>query len=398
MQLYLQLGYGMMQHCHELLGTWKQGGVVLSPRDLTNDQLRRVAGNARSHGCEPLLDPQCFFRGADHHRLTNHSYWEAISSHATGAFMGGPGTAALLGELANTARSMGINRHILPGCLADTVSDDWFAMQECIIAEAPGHFGDDQFLATVALSASAMQHEEQVEAVVERARGWNVSGFYVVAESPSGYLVDNPIWLANLLILVSGLKLLNKQVIVGYCSHQMLCLASAGADIIASGTWLNVRAFGPARFFEPEATDVSRRAVWYYCPQASSEYKMAFLDIAHRGGILHRMRPNPALGSIYADPLFAGAPPSSVNWTFTDAFRHYLACLCSQAAVAKQPSFDATIGELRHNLDSAESLLHLLHANGVAGQDRDFRDCVDVNRSALIVFERARGERLRRAW
>lgn len=398
MQLYLQLGYGMIAHCRHLLGKWKQGGVILSPRDLTEDQMRRVAENARENDCEALLDPQCFVRDADHHRLTTYPYWKAINTHATGAFMGGPGTATLLSELAKTAQSIGISRHILPGCLADPVSDDWFAMQENIITEAPTHFGDDQLMATVALSAEALQEEEQVEAVVERARKWNVSGFYVVAENPSGYLVDNPNWLANFLILVSGLKLLNKQVIVGYCSHQMLCLGSAKPDIMASGTWINVRAFGPKKFFNPEETDVARRAVWCYCPQAMSEYTMAFLDIAGRIGVLDRVQPDPALGSKYAAPLFAGAPPSSVNWTFTDAFRHYLTCLRSQVAGAVQSSFVATVGEHRRILDAAESLLKVLHSNGVVGRDRDFQDYVDVNRSALIVFERARGERLRRAW
>jgi hypothetical protein len=360
--------------------------------------MRRVANDALGNSCEPLLDPQCFVRDADHHRLTNHKYWEAINEHATGAFMGGPGTATLLRELANLAEETGISRHILPGCLADTVNDDWFAMQENIITEAPAHFGDDPLIATVALSAAALKQEDQVEAVVERARKWNVDGFYVVAETPSGYLADDPNWLANLLILVSGLKFLNKQVIVGYCGHQMLCLACAKADIIASGTWINVRAFGPKKFFEPEETDVARRAVWYYCPQSLSEYKMAFLDIARRNGVLDQMQPAPSLGSNYAAPLFAGAQPSSINWTFTDAFRHYLTCLRSQCARATKSSFMATMRKHRSILAAAEPLLEDLHTNGAVGQDRDFKNYIEVNRSALIVFERARGERLRRMW
>jgi hypothetical protein len=75
-----------------------------------------------------------------------------------------------------------------------------------------------------------------------------VPGFYVIAETPSAYLVENPVWLANLLI-VSGLKLLGRSVLVGYCNHQMLGLAATKADVIASGTWLNVRAFPPEKFY-----------------------------------------------------------------------------------------------------------------------------------------------------
>jgi hypothetical protein len=76
-----------------------------------------------------------------------------------------------------------------------------------------------------------MNDEAQVEAIVERVSNWNVSVIYLVAEHPGGdYLVSQPNWLANLLILVSGLKLQNRRVIVGYCSHQLLCLAAARAD------------------------------------------------------------------------------------------------------------------------------------------------------------------------
>lgn len=46
---------------------------------------------------------------------------------------------------------------------------------------------------------------------------------------------QNPIWFTNLLSLVAGLKLLEKEVIVGYANHQMLALACTGVDAIATG-------------------------------------------------------------------------------------------------------------------------------------------------------------------
>ena len=35
MELHLQFGFGMMEHCRHLLTEWGSGTVVLSPRDLT---------------------------------------------------------------------------------------------------------------------------------------------------------------------------------------------------------------------------------------------------------------------------------------------------------------------------------------------------------------------------
>jgi hypothetical protein len=394
MKLYLQFGHGMIAHTKELLATWRSGGVVMSPRDSTAEQLVRVAKSALEVDAEPLLDPQCYVRDADKEKLTAHSYWKAIKENATGAFTGGPGTDALLSELAILAKSAGIRRHILPGCLAKPVSDDWFALQEAVMAAAPRHFGEDAVLMTIALSADAMMDEAQVEAVVDRAARWPVSGFYVVCEAPSTYLVENPVWLANVLILTSGLKLLNRSVIVGYSNHQLLGLGAANVDAMASGTWLNVRAFDPDKFFEPDEDEVSRRALWYYCPQALSEYKLPFLDIAQKVGVLDSMRST----TPYAAPLFAGAVPSTVAWGEQDAFRHYLTALREQVTSARVATFEGTVAVQDQLIARAEKLLGRLAKNGVRGQDRDFANYIDVDRAATVVFQRARGARLKRTW
>jgi hypothetical protein len=278
------------------------------------------------------------------------------------------------------------------------VSDDWFACQENVINEAPDHFRDASLFATIAISNGSINDEAQIEAVVERVSKWKVSGLYVVAEHPDDYLVSQPNWLANLLILVSGLKLLGRQVIVGYSSHQMLCLAAAKADIIASGTWLNVRAFPLEKFYAAGPEETSRRTTWYYCPQALSEFKIEFLDIALRQGVLADMAPPPTINSKYAAPLFSGAAPTSIAWGEQNAFRHYLTCLRQQAASSTQASFAATFDHHHKLLDQAETLLRKLHAKGIRGQDRDFGPIVDVNRAAMAVFAAAREQRLSRAW
>lgn len=399
MQMFLQFGHGMMAHTRELLSVWKSGAAILSPRDLTEPQLNKVAADIKKTGAEPLLDPQCFSTQADHYRLTKHAYWAVINQFPNEVFLGGTRTAELLAALASLDRSLGIERHILPAPLATTVNDDYFSACEAIIEEAPNHFGAEPLLITIALSSAVMLEELQIENLIERARNWtNLSGFYLVAETPGAYLVDNPVWLANQLILASGLKLLGKNVVVGYSNHQMLCLAAAKVDAIAAGTWLNVRAFPPDKFFTPAEEEISRRSTWYYCPQALSEYKLPFLDIALTAGLLDLMRPDPDLGSKYADPLFQGLPPSTVNWGEQDAFRHYLTCLRAQTLRIPQSSFVSAYDDLTRMLDTAEVLLQRLRREGVSGQDRDFFAFLDVNRAALTRFRSARGQQLQRFW
>lgn len=398
MEMFLQFGYGMMGHSSELLSQWGRGGVIISPRDLNAQQVVRFANVINEIGAEPLFDPQCFSTDADHSRLVTHEYWKVIAEHPKEVFSGGAWTAELLRRIAHLAREAGIRRHILPCPFANPVNDDWFAHAEAVIEEAPNHFGDDPVIATMALSSAVLLDEFQLEMLVERAQGWNVRGFYVAAETPGAYLVDNPVWLSNLLIFVAGLRLLGKFVIVGYCNHQMLCVGSTNVDAIASGTWLNVRAFPPDKFYTLGEDEVSRRALWCYCPKALSEYKLPFLDIALSAGMLDGMRPDPSLHCEYADPLFGAAPPTTVNWGEQDAFRHYLNCLHAQVAASRQNSFTATVDLNMRTLDAAEALLRKLRDNGIYGQDRDFTPYLDVNRAALTRLRAARGQQLARHW
>jgi hypothetical protein len=201
-----------------------------------------------------------------------------------------------------------------------------------------------------------------------------------------------------LLIFVSGLRLQRKKVIVGYCSHQMLCLAAAKVDAICAGNWRNARAFARDKFYSPDPDAISRKAIWYYCPQALSEYKLAFLDIARSAGVLDSMRAPARLNSHCADSLFSGPQPSAVNWRERDAFAHYLTCLRFQARQIPMASFDSARDHLEQQLSRADTQIRRLRDAGVVGQDRDFREYIDVNRSALTRLVSVRGAQLRRAW
>jgi hypothetical protein len=303
----------------------------------------------------------------------------------------------VIAELAALNDKVNTTEMILPGTMADAVESTWLTFHDKIVAEALRTVTNRPLLATLALSADALADETQIEAVVEYVSRWDVHGFYLVAQAPR-YLVDNPNWVANLLILAAGLKLLNRRVVVGYSNHQLLALSASNVDAIASGTWLNVRAFDPSKFYIPGEDDVSRRAIWYYCPQALSEYKVPFLDVARRSGVLASMAPDAALRSDYAAPLFSGAPPTSVNWKDQPAFRHYLTCLNAQVESSGRASFDETLADQRAKLDAAEATTTRLRAAGVFGGDRDFSNVVDVNRSALTLLANARGAQLRRSW
>jgi len=396
-ELYLQFGYGMMEHCRHLVERWGGGTVILSPRDLTGEQVQRLGSDIVARGGRTLVDPQFYDPRATHHRLVNHDYWPA--DFDTGMLEGGAQLADLLQRLETLNNSAQADRFIVPGLYSERVEDDWLAVQDIVIREAASVVRDRPRMATVCLSSEALRFEDQIEIVLNAAENWDVAGVYVIPEHPATqYLVDDPMWLGNLLVLCSGLKLQEKEVVVGYGNHQMLCLSAARVDAVASGTWLNVRSFSTQKFQEPESEEISRRVKWYYCPQALSEFKVPFLDMAFRFGALTSLRSGNSLGSEYADVLFAGAQPTSTDYSEQQSHRHYLQCLYGQCSLVSRSSYRETFDTHLALLDQAEAAINNLHRHAVRGQDRDFSNIVDVNRSALAALHQARGFVLERIW
>lgn len=311
--------------------------------------------------------------------------------------MGGTGTAALLAAVASLNVAVDSDTAILPGLYADEVNEDWFVFQGNIATEAGHHFTGRRTLATIALAANAVLNEAQIEEVIERSLRWSVDGYYVIAETPGSYLVNNPIWMANLLSLLAGLKLQGREVVLGYANHQLLAAACANVDVLCTGTWMNVRAFSTQKFMQPDDS-IKRKATWYYAPSVLSEYKLPFLDIAQRTGLLHLLAPPPGYPTTFSAPLFAGGQPSAVGWKEPTAFRHYLCTVRHQVAEVTAGSFDAALDAQERSLDGAERLLDELRHHGVLGQNREFGDAIDANRAGLAVLRTTRGARLRREW
>ena len=154
----------------------------------------------------------------------------------------------------------------------------------------------------------------------------------------------------------------------------------------------------PEKFNAAYEDEIKQRATWYYCPQALSEYKVPFLDIAHRLGLLGLMAPLPQYDGGYAGALFSGTQPSTVGFSEQAAFRHYLHALRAQVLEMDQSGFDAAQQAEQQLLDQAESLLQRLRGANISGQLRDFTSIVDVNRAGLGLFANLRGAILRRHW
>ena len=398
MELYLQFGYGMMQHCRHLISGWGGGTVVLSPRDMNDRQLRALSSEITDlDGGRVLLDPQFYLPHADHERLCSHEYWP--SDYDTGAFFQGNALRDLLRKLVDLNAALGTSEIILPGLLATAVDDKWLESERAVLEVGQELAGNRPVVTTIALDADTTRNHDHIESLLEAASDWKPDGFYIVCEHPNGdYLVQDPNWVANLLDLVAGLRLSGAKVILGYCNHQILAASVVQANAICSGTWMNVRSFPPDKFRSSYDDEIRQRATWYYCPQALSEYKIPFLDIAQRQQLLGRMAPRSELDGGYARHLFEGPQPTTVGFSEQFAFRHYLHALRGQVRALEHTSYDEAGAAQDGLLDEAENLLRTLASARIRGQQRDFMNSIDVNRAALALIDSIRGPILRRRW
>ena len=357
MELYLQFGYGMMEHCRHLISEWGGGTVVLSPRDMSDKQLLTLASEITGlPGGRVLVDPQFYLPHADHERLCSHDYWPC--EYNTGAFFQGSAVQELLKKILALNEAAGSREIILPGLLATAIDDAWLETERTTLEVARQLAGDRPVIATIALEADVVRNQDQVASLLEAAPGWNSDGFYIVCQHPNGnYIVEDPNWLTNILDLVAGLRLSGAKVILGYCNHQMLAASVVRANAICSGTWMNVRSFPPEKFYTTYEEEIRQRATWYYCPQALSEYKIPFLDVAWRQRLLPKMAPYPELDGGYAGRLFEGPQPTTVGFSEQLAFRHYLHALRGQVQALDSASYDEARAAQDSILDEAETLL-----------------------------------------
>lgn len=352
--------------------------------NMKRNSIEKISKDIKKLGGDVLFDPQMYYPRKFEKNLVQYDYWP--KDNYTNLEMGE--IDKVVSGVVDLNCKIGSKSIILPTITTKRIDRLWNKFQLASIQKANQYAPDVHKIHTIALADDVLISEEQVEAIISYVEDWKVDGVYIVSEHPDkNYLIEKPLWLTNLMSLVAGIKRQKKKVIVGYASHQMLCLALAKCDAIASGNFLNLRWFQPEHFVTETDKSPSRRAVWYYCPQALSEYKIPFLDIAKRMGLLEQLKPAISMKSKYCDMLFQAALPSSSVFGEREAFRHYLHCLSVQCHLSVRDTYKETRDANIMMLETAEQFLQVLTEKGIKGQNRDFSEIIDVNRAAIAAFD-----------
>ena len=400
MELFLQFGHGMKALTLDLAKKWKDISVILSPRDMTPEQLISWSKEFAKNGVKSFFDPQCYCPKSELKRLSQYEYWDSkLNTHVN---TGGTTIDGMLKRIKEYNDIADTRAYIVP-CMLREYNEEWsknFLHQINLFVETAKRVMDDkEIYATLSFPKGFLiQNEATIEPILQEIADIDVDGFYIIAEAlEKKYLVDNPMWLSNILHICATLKVTGKKVIFGYGNHQMLPLSLAKVDAMASGTWLNVRSF-TNRFIDSD--EQKRKSTWVYYPEALSEYKLAFIDWAYNNGMLDSMKPRDAafmddgIRKIYE----AGVIPSSTGFNETDAFKHYLCCLRHQVELLNRGTYKDTLLSYEMMLNTAEREIERLEKAGVYAQARSFRDVIDVNRAAIMQLDKGHGFQLNMSW
>ena len=110
------------------------------------------------------------------------------------------------------------------------------------------------------------------------------------------------------------------------------------------------------------------------------------------------MVPPPTMANQYSNVLFGGAMPSSTNYSERNSFMHYLHCLKIQCEDASRATYDDSRNAQFAQLETAARILDGLHNERIKGQDRDFREIIDVNEAAIQIFDKEFGFAMTQEW
>lgn len=393
MNFYLQCGNGFKSLSNRLNRLMGKTTFILSPRDLSEKSQIDFAHKLRSEGHQVLFDPQVYAPQSDKPNFTTYRYWPDDGKTGDETCL-----STLLKELCSLNEDLGTRAIILPTYKISHVGRDRNDKILRLIYKVIGerHYSKLPCYITLCLEQNVLLDECQVDRLLNVSETWDVEGVYLVAEHPdSDYFVDNPFWMFQLMRLCAGMRLQGKQVILGYANHQMLCMTCMGIEAIASGNWMNTRSFTFDKF-KSDTGDIKRHKLWYYAPSLLTEYSIPYLDIAHRGKLLKLLDCRQVVADTPASVLFdSQQKPSAVGYNLSDSFVHYLLSLDAQVKKCEvNGKYVAKRDYQMEMLQTVKQSLSLLLKYRINGQNRDFFEILNVNETALTMFDKEFGMRM----
>jgi hypothetical protein len=376
--LLLQQGWGMLAQIKEFLRAHPDSGVIMSPRICDKDQMERHIPEIKDLvGQSVFFDPHFYEPRTNLERILTYPYFENFQFD-TDSFDHCEFCARVVSYQKDI---LGLSQILLPGRYTNSVTEAWLRMHyEC--AERGVEVSQDEIVySTIAVGPDVILNSDTMNSLVDEVVTYPTGGVYFVFEHPrNSYFLDEE-FLYILMDAFLSIVLGGKRLIVGYANQQSLVFLATGADAIATGNYRNVRAFDHLNSAVRD-TENWRKATWYFDGSSFGEYRIPALSLAFRRNLNDMFGPT----TQYAEPLLSSTQPTSIRWSESDAFAHYLTLLhyytTNICAISKKERASMLLNFFNEKLRASEDL-------GQAGfhlGDRGFQEAANSTLAALESF------------
>jgi hypothetical protein len=123
---------------------------------------------------------------------------------------------------------------------------------------------DIKVIQTLLISLHSLSEYQNVMSIASIITGASVRRIYLVFESDINprHELSDPEELKGAMLLINTLVANGIEILVGYCSSDLVLWKHAGATSIASGKYFNLRRFTPSRWDEAEEGGGGQQAYW----------------------------------------------------------------------------------------------------------------------------------------
>ncbi|MFH1010972.1 MAG: hypothetical protein V1784_07040 [bacterium] len=369
MAIYAQHGYGKSDKVDRGLQSGSLGGVILSPREETPENLQRYISDVRSrfHGMQILVDPQFYsttMTPVRERHLPDYDYYRSGLTRSN--FISPTEVSAYVEETLEFQRRLQLSYIVAPTVSFDDFRDIWSQTALQMGQEAVRYHSECRdptpLLVSIVFSETALRSTQSLQEFLDIISLFQTTGFYVIVRRTTSQYQPHLDFnvLGNLLYLTYALAERNNyEVILGYTDIVGILLHAVGAKATACGWYSNLRQFSSARL-EPQTGGRQPRPRYTSIPLLNSILVMPELVETSRVGLIDEVLSGTTLEqSLRRDP-------GNVPWPLdTSTLHHWEALHIATQDIVAQASVGARLTLALRWIQRAEAIYTNLQNRGV---------------------------------
>jgi hypothetical protein len=240
-------------------------GAILSPVNYSEREIIEIVqGESSRANFEIIFDPQLYFPKSQRNILRSWQYFPADVD--TADYSSQQWWDNLCHSLASTASRIQPNTVCSPAIVPRNYGTEYYRSVLSItemLSDCLTNHGI-QVIQTLLINLHSLSDYQTVMSIASIVTSTPVRRVYLVFESntnPRHELAD-PEELKGGMLLISTLRKNGIEILVSYCSSDMVLWKHAGATSVASGKYFNLRRFTPSRWDESEEGGGGQQAYW----------------------------------------------------------------------------------------------------------------------------------------